>query len=114
MPWRGLLHRLTGSLSRSRRPAPRLEGLEDRLVPDGGPVVTTEAPLVTASPSFPVRWSAYDPDGIAGFDVYASTDGGPFVLWQDDTDLSTATWTRQVRSPYALKEVRNGQLGNTG
>ncbi|MCA9124655.1 MAG: carboxypeptidase regulatory-like domain-containing protein, partial [Planctomycetales bacterium] len=57
-------------------------------IDDGSPTSSITALPETVSPSFDVTWSGSDDaggSGIAAYDIYVSTDDGPFVLWLNGT-----------------------------
>ncbi len=65
--------------------------------------------------SFPVSWSGTDDahgSGIASYNVFASEDGGPFVLWQADTTLTSATFNGDAGHTYAFYSVATDNAGN--
>jgi hypothetical protein len=70
-------------------------------------------PAVEDSPSFTVIWSGTDPGGpgIAYYDVYVSTDGGPFVLWQSHAMATSATYTGQAGQSYSFYSIATDFAG---
>ena len=80
----------------------RHQRADRRPTPSRTPSTTWRPPaaccaLPASSPSqFTVSWSGTDPDngsGVAVYDVYVSTDGGPFVPFQTGTTATSATFT---------------------
>ena len=82
--------------------------------------VTAPSSLVTALPAisdalFSVDWAGNDDDGgagIAGYDVYVATDGGPFQRWLNGTTSTTATYTATPGHRYAFFSVARDNVGN--
>jgi subtilisin family serine protease len=61
-----------------------------------------------------VSWTGSDEgSAIKGFDVYVSTDGGPFILWLDDTELTAATYFGEPGHDYAFYSVAIDNAGNS-
>jgi Ca2+-binding RTX toxin-like protein len=74
----------------------------------------TPLPLQSTSP-FTVKWSGQDDSGgsgIASYDVYVSTDGGPFTRWLKATALTASDFTGQVGHAYAFYSVATDYVGN--
>ena len=72
-------------------------------------------PAVEKQASFPVSWTGTnDPhgSGIAHFDVYVLTDGGPFVPFLQDTTATTATFAGAPGHSYAFYSAATGNVGN--
>ena len=70
-------------------------------------------PGVTTSPSFTLNWSGQDDalgSGIADFDVYVSTDGGPYSLFTSGT-LTSALFTGQTGHTYSFYSVATDNVG---
>ena len=86
------------------------------------PALDTEAPTSTvdALPSnvpedFTVTWYGSDNEGgsgVASYDVFVSTDGGEFTLWQDDTTAISGTYDGQPGSTYDFYSVATDNSGN--
>ena len=67
----------------------------------------------TMTADFLVEWvGSDDASGIAGYDVYVSTDGGPYTLWLDGTDQASATFSGAVDTRYAFYTVASDQVGH--
>jgi hypothetical protein len=64
--------------------------------------------------SFRVGWSGSDGagSGVASYDVYASDNGGPFVLWQFDTTATSATFTGADGHTYGFYCIATDIVGN--
>ena len=62
-------------------------------------------PAIVDVPEFAVIWSGSDDaggSGIATYDIYISDNGGPWTLWQDDTELTEATFNGESGHTYAF------------
>lgn len=74
------------------------------------------ATLPSASTAhIPVAWSGQDNAGgrgIATFDVYVSTDGGPFTRWQWETIDRSATFQGAWGKTYAFYSIATDAAGN--
>jgi hypothetical protein len=70
-------------------------------------------PAVEDNPTFTVTWSGSDPGGpgIASYNVYVSSDGGPFALWQSGTTANSATFTGQAGQSYGFYSVATDYAG---
>ena len=78
------------------------------------PTSTVEPlPATTTSTNFTVSWSGSDGAGagIASFNVFVSTNGGPFVPFQVATNATSATFTGQVGHTYAFYSVATSNVG---
>jgi len=72
-------------------------------------------PAVTTTTDFLVEWSGQDDvggSGIAGYDVYVSTDAGAYTLWLDDTVDTSATFSGQNGHAYAFYSVATDNVGH--
>jgi len=64
--------------------------------------------------SFDVVWSGSDSDsGLASYDIYVSTDGGDYVLWQEDTTETQATFSAEDGHTYSFYSTATDQVGHT-
>ncbi len=86
---------------------------------DDGLPSSQVSPLPATSPaSFQVSWDGVDDasgptgSGIASFDIFVSDDGGPFVLWQDNTTDTSATFTGQANHTYSFYSLAIDNTGN--
>jgi hypothetical protein len=82
---------------------------------DATPPVSSVKPLPASSPpDFIVDWSGSDAggSGIAFYDIYASTDGGSFQLWQPATTAAQAVFHGQVGHTYAFYGVATDNVGH--
>ncbi len=74
---------------------------------------------VTALPAnsnsdFTVSWTGADSgSGIASYDIFASTDGGQYVLWKDDITATSATYNGLAGKTYSFYSVATDNLGLT-
>lgn len=72
-------------------------------------------PPEVLNPTFLVRWSGSDGDtgsGIVGYDVYVSEDGGDFVIWLQNTDLTESSFTGWWGRSYAFYSQARDAAGN--
>jgi RHS repeat-associated protein len=79
------------------------------------PTSTVAALPADVLTNFPVSWSGTDDphgSGIASYNVFASEDGGPFVLWQAGTTVTTATFNGEAGNTYAFYSVATSGAGN--
>jgi len=61
-----------------------------------------------------VQWSGQDDaggSGIAHYDIYVATDGGPYELWQPATPATSATYTGQIGHTYAFYSIATDNVG---
>lgn len=70
-------------------------------------------PAVGHFRSFPVSWSASDGagSGAVSYDVFVSIDGGQFILWRDDTTLTSDTYAGSFGHSYAFYSVATDGVG---
>ena len=79
------------------------------------PLSSVAALPAESSALIPVSWSGDDNaggGGIAFFDVYASVDGGPFTLWQQETLSRSAVYQAALGKTYAFYSVATDIAGN--
>ncbi len=83
------------------------------------PVSGTPNSAVTALPGtsgidIPLEWSGEDSggQGIDHFDIYASTDGGPFQLWLEKSRAPGAVYRGEPGKKYGLYSVATDVVGN--
>jgi len=71
-------------------------------------------PAGGTAPHFAVSWSGDDGggSGVAEFDIYVSTDGGPFEIWLEDTTGTTATYFGRASTSYEFYSVATDHVGN--
>lgn len=70
-------------------------------------------PATESSTSFPVQWTGTDAgSGVQGFTIYASDNGGPFTIFQNDTSATSATFTGQVGHSYGFYSIGQDFVGN--
>ena len=88
-----------------------------RVTIDAGAPSSSMALLPSASgPSLLLQWSGHDDlggSGIASYDIYASTNGGPFGPWRVGTTNTFATFSGTVGSTYAYYSIARDYAGNT-
>jgi hypothetical protein len=73
----------------------------------------TALPATTGTATFNVAWSGSDSNGsgIATYDIYVSDNGGQFILFLDDTTVTTATYVGQNHHTYAFYAVATDNVG---
>jgi RHS repeat-associated protein len=81
-----------------------------------GPPTSSVNPLpaVTATPSFTVSWAGTagpGASGIVSFDVFVSTDGGPFTRWLQGTAQTSGTYAGAFGHRYGFYSVATDNLG---
>jgi hypothetical protein len=82
---------------------------------DATPPVSAVLPLAATitTADFPVQWSGTDAgSGIVGYDVYVSTDGGAYALWQDDVAATSAIFHGQAGDSYAFYSAAHDGVGH--
>lgn len=82
---------------------------------DNVPPVSAVAglPGMEASPDFSVCWSGTDAgSGIVNYDIYVSTNGGPFGLWLASTTNLCASFNGQFSQSYAFYSLARDGAGN--
>jgi Ca2+-binding RTX toxin-like protein len=89
---------------------------------DALPPASTVSPLpATSPPNFTVSWSGHDDgepggvspgSGIAFYDIYVATDGGPFAPFLLDTTQTSAAFAGQPGHTYAFYSVATDNVGN--
>ena len=73
----------------------------------------TALPATTTQTSFTVSWSGTDVgSGIASYNIYASTNGGGFTLWQSAVSTTSATFTGTVGNTYSFLSQATDEVGN--
>jgi HYR domain/PKD domain len=61
-----------------------------------------------------VQWAGTDEgSGIASYTIYVSDNGGPFIIWQQNTAATSATYTGQFGHTYAFYTVAQDKTGNS-
>jgi RHS repeat-associated protein len=81
----------------------------------GFPTSVVEALPSTSTPTFEVRWNGSDEQrgsGIAGYDIFVSTDDGPFVLWQHATSETSASFEGEANHTYRFYSVATDNVGH--
>ncbi len=67
----------------------------------------------SSSATFDVAWSGHDGgSGVAYYDVYVSSNGGTFSLWQAHTTLTTASFTGVNGATYSFYVVATDHVGH--
>ncbi|MDR3738107.1 MAG: RHS repeat-associated core domain-containing protein [Terracidiphilus sp.] len=71
-------------------------------------------PATSASASFTVSWSGTDPAGagIATYDIYVSTDSGPYTTWLAATTSVSGTFSGAVGHSYSFYSMATDNVGH--
>jgi Calx-beta domain/Domain of unknown function (DUF4114)/von Willebrand factor type D domain len=78
------------------------------------PTSQVTALAVNNSPNFVVSWTGTDNgSGIATYDVYVSTDGIAYTIWQSKTDKTSATYIGEIGKTYSFYSVATDNIGRT-
>ena len=74
----------------------------------------TGLPATTTTNAFTVSWSGSDTcgSGLKNYDIYVSTDGGAYTLWQNATTATSATFTGVNGSQYRFYSRARDNIGN--
>jgi len=76
----------------------------------------TDLPSQLNATSIPVAWSGDDENGagsgIAGYDVYVSTDGGPYERWLANTATTSGQYPGLPGHEYAFYSVATDLVGH--
>ena len=68
----------------------------------------------TTGTDIALTWAGTDDgSGVATYDVYVSTDGGAFTLWQEKTDKTTATYKGEIGKTYSFYTLATDNIGRT-
>ncbi|MFT3882186.1 MAG: carboxypeptidase regulatory-like domain-containing protein [Gemmatales bacterium] len=71
-------------------------------------------PATTTNTSFTVNWTGQDPHhgaGIVSYNIYVSTNNGPFTLWKDHTTDTSAVFTGEKGKKYSFYSTAVDGLG---
>jgi hypothetical protein len=81
---------------------------------DADPPTSLVAALATGvNKDFEVSWSGADPGaGIVSYDIYVSTNGGPWTLWLTGATSTSAVFHGQFPNAYAFYSVAHDGTGN--
>jgi spore germination protein YaaH len=86
--------------------------LTDKNPPKAG--IVDLAPL-QKNEGFAVSWTGRDDwNGVAGYDVQVSTDGGPFAAWLTGTTLTGSNFQGQTGHNYSFRVRATDGVGNVG
>jgi hypothetical protein len=66
-----------------------------------------------SSKSFTVRWSGSDGagSGVASYDVYVSTNGGPYQIWRAGATVTSAVFSGSYGNSYAFYSEARDRVG---
>ena len=83
-------------------------------VPDTTAPVSRVASLPASSPlNFPVAWNGTDDSsGIFSYNIYVSTDGGPFQIWLTNSPLTGAIYSGRSGGRYGFLASAIDRAGN--
>lgn len=88
----------------------------DPVANDTNAPISKVEPLAAASyASIPVLWTGGDEpggSGLAGFDIFVSVDGGPFVAWLQNTTARSAVYRGEEGRSYAFYSIAFDKAGN--
>jgi parallel beta helix pectate lyase-like protein/PKD domain-containing protein len=105
-------------------PAPKVDPSVEPAVADpwintidvDGPTSQVETlPATTENEVLTILWAGQDDvggSGIGGYDIYVSTDDGPFELWLNDTIDTEALFTGSRGSRYAFYSIATDNVGH--
>ena len=73
----------------------------------------TPLPDITSTSEFLVEWEGEDENGsgVVSYDVFASTDGGAYELWLDDTPDTSATFSGEIGHAYSFYSTARDGVG---
>ena len=97
----------------ANNPAPKL-GPWINTIDAGLPVSAVKDLPADSSRQFTVSWSGTDDtggSGIGSYDIYVSTNGGPFMMWLS-TASTSAVFTGEPGNSYAFYSVARDNVGN--
>jgi hypothetical protein len=84
-----------------------------KLAPDTQLPVSRVTALAANSPlEFPVNWEGSDDRRVAFYDVYVSTDGGPYALWLQRSQDTGAIFQGETGRSYAFYSRATDPTGN--
>jgi hypothetical protein len=72
-------------------------------------------PKLINQSSIVVEWAGVDDQngsGVGSYDIYVTTDGGPWTLWQDRTTNTVAVFTGSISHIYGFTSVATDKVGN--
>lgn len=84
------------------------------------PPADTEAPSSSVamlplanSGFFGVDWSGSDNTGVTGYDIYVSENNGPFTLWLENSNATSALFEGTFGNAYAFHSIASDAAGNS-
>jgi hypothetical protein len=81
------------------------------------PVSSVEPLPETSGVTFPLQWwgrEDQDASGVVGYDIFVSTDGGPFGRWLAATALTSTNFSGNSGHHYGFYAVAIDRAGNRG
>ncbi len=76
------------------------------------PVTDIDADKYVTTSTAKLTWVESTNDKMGDYNVYYSKDGGPFLLWLPDTQLTTATFKGERGSVYVFTVTGRDAFGN--
>lgn len=71
-------------------------------------------PAEIEAEAFAVRWSGQDNtggSGVVAYDVFVSTNGGPYEIWLNNTSATTADYTGAFDNTYSFYSLATDRVG---
>lgn len=68
---------------------------------------------VANSGFFSVDWSGTDNNAITGYDIYVSENDGPFTLWLENSNNTSALFEGAFGNDYAFHSIASDAAGNS-
>jgi len=92
---------------------PILTGVVTNTIDSRGPSSSVSMLPATDGTNILLSWSGNDSQsGIAAYDVYVSTNGGPWHLWLDTTTNTTAIFQGALGNTYGFYSIARDEVGN--
>lgn len=76
------------------------------------PVTDIDADKYVTASTVKLTWTESTSDKMKDYNVYFSKDGGPFLLWLPDTQLTSATFKGEPGSVYIFTVTGRDEFGN--
>ncbi len=100
-------------MDRSKGTDPNLEAL---VTIDAGSPDSQVIPLAeNVEQNFTVSWSGQDDtggSGIGGYDIYVSENEGPWTLWLNDSNQTSATYEGEIDNTYSFYSIATDNVGH--
>lgn len=85
-------------------------------IDSGAPSSSVLALPAESGRAFVVEWSGADGaggSGIASYDLFVATNGGPFSLWFQSTNVGAVPFIGEIGQSYAFYSIAHDNVGNT-